>query len=287
MNMKPIRWGDNDHYFGPCTYARGMEYSPLAVVLRSGGDNENYAGCSMRLSGFGHTFIVALPPIIRPWREKVTVSSWNAEMTARLGRDWYWNVDRREYGFSYSDGFLQVFLGRQTNDSSTTQSWAKFLPWTQWRHVRRSFYGLEGNHFATLSDSGVSALIDIGLWEREKAMEVATPTVTFLIFDFDGELVSVETRMEEREWRFGTGWFKWLSIFRSPRVSRSLDLEFSKEVGERKGSWKGGTLGHSIEMLPGELHEAAFKRYCSLHNMTFIKEQVGSQGGIWRRHLGG
>ena len=25
---------------------------------------------------------------------------------------------------------------------------------------------------------------------------------------------------------------------------------------------KGGTVGHSIDMLPGELHEAAFRRYC-------------------------
>lgn len=32
--------------------------------------------------------------------------------------------------------------------------------------------------------------------------------------------------------------------------------------GPEKGSWKGGTIGHSIEMLPDELHEAAFRRYC-------------------------
>lgn len=44
--------------------------------------------------------------------------------------------------------------------------------------------------------------------------------------------------------------------------SRNLDLRFSGETGREKGSWKGGTIGTSIEMRPGELHEAAFRRYC-------------------------
>lgn len=70
------------------------------------------------------------------------------------------------------------------------------------------------------------------------------------------------THIEEREWKFGTGWFRWLSWFRKPKVSRSLDIRFSEEVGKDKGSWKGGKVGHGIDMLPGELHEAAFRRYC-------------------------
>lgn len=54
-------------------------------------------------------------------------------------------------------------------------------------------------------------------------------------------------------------------------ICDTLDLEFSSEVGRRKGSWKGGTLGHGIEMLPGELHEAAFRRYCAQNDLTFVK----------------
>ena len=77
-------------------------------------------------------------------------------------------------------------------------------------------------------------------------------------------------KQEEREWHFGTGWFKWLSWFRPRKIRRSLDLRFSGETGDRKGSWKGGTLGHSINMLAGEMHELAFRRYCLEHKMTFI-----------------
>ena len=56
--------------------------------------------------------------------------------------------------------------------------------------------------------------------------------------------------------------FAWLSIFRRAKIRRSLSLTFSEEVGPEKGSWKGGLMGTGIEMLPGELHEAAFRRYC-------------------------
>jgi hypothetical protein len=50
-------------------------------------------------------------------------------------------------------------------------------------------------------------------------------------------------------------------------------MRFSSEVGERKGSWKGGTIGHSITLLPNELHEAGFRRYCEKEGLKFIGEK--------------
>lgn len=263
------RWGDNDHYFGPLTYARSERggYRPLAVILGSGCDE--YPGASLRISGFGHTVILALPQFVcRPYREKVTAKYWDEATIKRMGRDWYLAIDEREYGFSLSDGHLSLYLGRQTMDSGTEQRWGYFLPWTQWRHVRHSFYGLDGEHVATLPK--VVGRYGSGQWEERLAITDATPTASFEFEDFDGERITATTRIEEREWRAGTGRFKWLSLFRKPRVRRSLDLQFSAEVGKRKGSWKGGTVGHGIDMLPGELHEAAFRRYCEQEGLTFI-----------------
>jgi hypothetical protein len=113
-------------------------------------------------------------------------------------------------------------------------------------------------------------------WDARRKLETACPAPRFDFLDFDGERITATTRIEEREWRLGEGRFKWLSIFRRPKVCRSLDLQFSSEVGRRKGSWKGGTIGHSIDMLPGELHEAAFRRYCAKEGLTFI-EQIGGE----------
>jgi len=125
------------------------------------------------------------------------------------------------------------------------------------RQVRSSLYGLNGEFFATLPHSRLG--YD---YEKSKKIEESCPTVKFEFDDYDGQRIIVTTKIEEREWHFGTGWFKWLSWFRKPKISRSLDLRFSDEVGPEEGSWKGGTIGHSIEMMDDELHEAAFRRYC-------------------------
>lgn len=267
MMTRRIRWGDNDRYFGPFTFARDTFYRPFAVVLSSG-DGDEHPRCSLRISGFGRTLIVALPPLIHPWRNWVDTSRYEWSRGPGGG---YWDTGAREYGFTLYDGHLSIALGRVTNDSSTEQRWGCFLPWTQWRHVRRSLYGLDGEHVWTEPPQKGKGY-NPAHWDATQAAEEACPTRSFAFLDYDGERLTVRSRIEEREWRFGTGRFKWLSLFRSPKVSRSLDLRFSGETGSRKGSWKGGTIGHSIEMLPDELHEAAFRRYCQEHGMTFIAE---------------
>jgi hypothetical protein len=270
MTHTYLRWSDNDYRLGPFLYARDRgSYRPLALMLSSAGEEDRV--CQLRLSAFGHTFIVALPPIIRPWRRWVDLSKYEWAQKDG-GPQGYWDVHRREYGASLNEGFLSVHFGAQTGDSRTTQDWCWFLPWTQWRHVRRSFYGLEGEHYATEWDGGPWPRDDVAWqkrWDAIKAMEDGCPSCTFAFTDYDGEALTARTRIEEREWRFGTGWFKWLSAFRKPKISRDLDIRFSGETGKRKGSWKGGTVGHSIEMLPGELHESAFRRYCEKHEMVF------------------
>jgi hypothetical protein len=231
-------------------------------VELSSGDGDEYPGCRLSIQLRHWHIRVNLPPIIKPYAEKVIASTWDAATVERLGRNWYWHYDERAYGVSLVDGHFSIHYGRRTMDSSTEQRWSCFLPWTQWRHVRTSTYGLDGRHFFT-EPKGSD-------FRAYHAAVNATPSRTFAFRDFDGEQIEAKARIEEREWRFGEGWFRWLSLFRSPKVSRSLNLEFSAEVGPRKGSWKGGTVGHSIEMQPGELHESAFRRYCEQHKLTFI-----------------
>lgn len=267
--MRPyqaVRWGDNDKRLGPFVYNSESSHQPIAIVLRSSGDSEDWQVCTLRISAFRRTLIIALPPIVQPERTRVYPTSWDADTIARLGRDWYENATPRQYGFACSDGHLSVYFGRETHDSSTEQRWGCFLPWTQWRHVRHSFYDLRGAH---LYDEPQARCRLGDEYDARRAREATVPTVTFAFKDFDGEALTAITKIEEREWRFGTGWFKWLSLFRSPRIVRSLDIAFSNETGKRKGSWKGGTIGHSITMQPNELHEQAFRRYCVEHTMTF------------------
>ena len=263
------RWSNHDRYWGPFTFSRDKDqYRPMVVVLGSGDGNEGEdPGNSLRVSFLGYTIITILPSIIRPYKTKVVpLSAWSAETVERLGRNYYWHVDKKEYGFSYYDGFLQVFHGRQTHDSTTDKTWGYFLPWTQWRHYRYSTYDLHDKLHATLLESEITS------WEQKSAITKNTPCRSFLFTDYDGEVIAARTILEEREAKFGTGWFEWLSWFKKPRIHRVLGIDFSSEIGRGKGSWKGGITGTGIETLPGELHERAFRRYCTLNRLTFNEE---------------
>lgn len=251
------RLTDNDTHWGFVDIgARHKDWRPLATSLESGDDENN--GCGIYLRALGWTVRIRLPAVIRPWREWVDLS--RHEWAHSSG---YWDIHRRAYGISLSDGFLQLFLGPQTGDSTTTKSKSWFLPWTQWRHVRHSLYGLDGQHHWTHKSNK---------WGQYQAALDAVPKVVFDLEDHDGERVRATTHIEEREWRFGDGWFKWLSLFRKPRIKRSLSIEFNSEVGGDKGSWKGGVMGTGIDMVPGELHEQAIRRYCAQEH----RSKVGS-----------
>lgn len=271
------RLTDNDTNFGPLTIGeRDKKWRPIYVVLCSGDDE--YPGCHIMLRALGWSVRVALPQILKPYRNWVSTGHYE---WAKTPNDGYWDVHGREYGFSLSDGFLQFYLGPQTHDSITTKSWSVFLPWKQWRHIRHSLFDDQGKHFWTEWDRPRGFKFR-DAWASRTAVKDACPAVSFEIDDYDGQRIRVTTRIEEREWRFGTGWFRWLSLFRSDKVRRSLDIEFDKETGPEKGSWKGGTLGTGIEMQPGELHEEAFKRYCAEeHRSKYQRYRVTFVGRVW------
>lgn len=230
----------------------------------SSGDGEDDKGCALRFTGFGWWLSIPLPPVIKPYRHWVDTSKY--EWSGPNGG--YWDTDRREFGVSLFDNHFSVRYGRQADDSSIDRQWGTFVPWMDWRFVRMSYYGIDGEHVWT--EPHRTGPESNEQWEERQSKIKAVPTVTFDFTDFDGEAIQATTRIKEWQWKFGTGWFRWLSLFRRDKVRRSLDLHFSKETGKRKGSWKGGTIGHSIDMLPGELHEAAFRRYCAENAMTFV-----------------
>ena len=268
--MKAIRWSDHDRSFGPFTYARDRKgYQPLGFELDTS-DADDYPGCRVRVSGFGHTLILALPAIMKPHRTWVDTSHYEWSKGPGSG---YWDIHRREYGVMFIEGAIHFHFGAQTHDSETDKTKVWFLPWRRFRHIRRSLYGLRGELVADLPEHS-TWMGHPHRWNVEQAIIAVCPTVKFEFADYDGQRLIATSRIEEREWARGTGYFKWLSLFRRNQVCRSLDISFSGETGKRKGSWKGGTIGHSIDMLSGELHEAAFRRYCEQHQMTFVGSVV-------------
>ena len=67
---------------------------------------------------------------------------------------------------------------------------------------------------------------------------------------------------EYREWR--PKWLTWTSLFANKK--NYIEIKFDKEVGSRKGSWKGGVVGTSYNMNPHENTVDCFER--------MVKEKV-------------
>lgn len=259
--FKHRRWSDNDKHLGPLLYSRDRGSKRWGVVAISGGGDEDAKSCHLRMHAVGHTLICDLPPIIKPWRQWIDMTKYDWHKGPSKG---YWDVHATEYGFVCGEGFLQVFLGPQTGDSTTTKSWCTHLPWTQWHFHRHAFFGLDGELLREWVEPRRRKRDGSGIdrFKEQYDFKETMPKVAFEFDDFDGQRITATTRIEQRDYTFGEGWFQWLRFFRRDMVRRSLDIDFSAEVGPEKGSWKGGTMGHSIDMLPGELHEAAFRRYC-------------------------
>lgn len=72
--------------------------------------------------------------------------------------------------------------------------------------------------------------------------------------DVQERTATIEIHEAERRRR----WLMWCPWF--ARVSRSIDIKFSDEVGERAGSWKGGCIGCGWDLLPGETPEQSLRR---------------------------
>lgn len=260
--MRHISWAgsDKDRHLGPFTYVIEGRSSQWGFVATSADDEDRPANLRLHLHKL--TILCRLPDwMIKPYREKVEARSWDAETVQRLGRNWYWQVDERSFGVTTSEGTAFLKYGRQTGDSTTDRSKCFFYPWREWRVVRDDLYDDNGQFFAALHGKD---------WKVRHPLQDACPRASFRFADFDGEEITASCYIEEWDRKIGTGRFKWLSLFRRKQSRRSLKISFSAEVGKRKGSWKGGTLGHSIEMMPGELHEPAFRRYCLENDLKFL-----------------
>lgn len=94
--------------------------------------------------------------------------------------------------------------------------------------------------------------------------------IQFVFYDgFDNEKITATVYRERRTWTKGTSWMSWLKYVTKPIIHDSLSFSFSQEVGSKKGSWKGGTTGHGIDVEDGETVMDACIRYCKNQGHRF------------------
>lgn len=142
--------------------------------------------------------------------------------------------------------------GLSTCDNSVHVSWGHRskcfdVPWSTWVRVSQEVRRADG-----------SWVPYVGIWERGKQQDgrhVETHSYRYMLQS--GEVQErTATIYVERERRK----LKLLRLLPFARTTHYIEVQFSDEVGERSGSWKGGTIGCAYEMRPDETPRECLKR---------------------------
>lgn len=259
--MRRYRWGDHDRHLGPITYTSRSTFQAVGFRLRSRGDDDDEDGLTVFGVHLGHVAVFMTVPhwVLRPAREWVDTSNF----VGAGGPGGYWQTWPREVGVLLTRSgavgerydTIHVDYGRQTHSSTTTRSWTCFLAWQSMRLVRTTLLtptlDVHDEKLEPLdpwTPRWLRKLLGVKHTSRSydhdarRRLEDTCPRYVYRMRDFDGEEVYVHARLEEREWRRGEGCLQWLGPLCRPVVLQTVDLDFSREVGRRKDSWKGGTL---------------------------------------------
>lgn len=204
-------------------------------------------------------------------------------------REYGFGVMLPEYIFYYKWHYVSNFSYHKTKNKGIYRMYSAFWGLDSTRRTKHELLNLDGSLFKDITNL---------CWDETRAIETTQPKIVFNFLDYDNEENEVTcTRSRSIYSRGHTSYIKnkfisksliWImSLFVKPKVYDTLDLKFKHEIGPRKGSWKGGVVGHSVNILPSEDISDTFKRYCSQpklrasynkdqHNMKYIgvKEDI-------------
>lgn len=253
-------------------YAKS-DYWSFALTLSNPGEyyeSEDYRTnyCNLHFALFGHSWWFRIPELFKPRKKWVDTSKHQWSKNPDGG---YWDYIQRSYGITISEETVHISYGIQPGDwyrddpKNSDHTKLFWIPWKNMTYQHEELFTPDWKSYALLNEpaKGVSFEQRQEVWELHRRIKENVPKIKFKFNDYDGEEIIATCYISKRMWRHGISWCKWIGYIRKPLVKYTLDLDFSKETGYNKGSWKGGTTGHSVEMKYGESPLEAFKRYGS------------------------
>lgn len=229
---------------------------------------------------FGWGFRLLLPQLINPVAVKVAASHWPPETIARIGRDYYYSYFNREWGFTIHENYFQLMWGVQGASEwnfpsmlMKEKSWSCLIPWLSYRPTAHQVFDGDGQlvweeQFQNTQQAKENNAKRFDLTQQLTHRQ-------YLVEDSDGEEIVVRVHQEFRKWERGTSWCSWLSWFMKGIKHRTIELEFTKEIGQRKGSWKGGLIATGYKMLPNETIDVCVERFFKEKSKTDDRDLKG------------
>ncbi len=247
--------------------------SSWGITCRSkGDDNENFI--LLWLGSVVYTFYFDwffLKPYIYTWKYNDTVHN---NMMAAKEISFVIHAGKEDGFISFQYGadrdFLMADNKKRENIKhipTVSKMWA--IPWKQSKFAKHILLNIDGSVYVELDKS--ASTLD-GAWFNNPWDYPGHERIRFTFRDgHDNELITAIVYREKRVWTKGVSWMSWLKYVTKPIVHDSIDLNFDKEVGSRKGSWKGGTMGHGAEVRGNEGTLGSCIRYCEEHGHHFIE----------------
>lgn len=163
----------------------------------------------------------------------------------------YGDCDAPSYGIQIHSNTLWIMKGGNGNMGGGSKWWTWDIPFFTYNHVRHQVECKDGLMRDAKAISGTG---------RDWIPVMCSPLVNIHEYEYtdsyDGEKIPCKFWIEEREWR--PKWLTWTGLFK--HTKRYIEIQFEKEVGKEKGSWKGGVMGCSYNLKNGETALDCLKR---------------------------
>ena len=181
---------------------------------------------------------------------------------------------KSKYNDEFNSPSYEIYIFEKT---LTVRWWMKTLIWWQlpfitWEHMKH-----KAECHINVYNPEILGYISTKILETKEKIYQENETINKItipyIDSYDGTVVNATVWKEYRIWK--RKWLTWLP-FKEPETcldktlpkwlwwteSRRdyIEIEFDKEVGRKKGTWKGGVLGCSYDLKPGETAEECLKR---------------------------
>lgn len=171
---------------------------------------------------------------------------------------WTDECDPPKWGIGYHNQTFWIYRGGKGNMNGGTKWWTINMPWAyDW--VRTSCLRKDGKwEHDTILPILTNYPRRKHFWEDQwkEVLWSETHPYTYILKNGTVQERTATLHLEEREWRPRA--LKWTSLFK--KISRSIKIDFDDEIGERTGSWKGGTVGCSYDIIDPELPVQCLKR---------------------------
>jgi hypothetical protein len=182
-----------------------------------------------------------LPNIIPPYKKRVK-GSYIGGNDKLVNYD-YEQIIPRQYGFYLDQEFICFYYGINAGESNIDQKISFTLPWLDQTYVKKEYYNLDGTVYTSVPHiNGINS----PFWDICREIEQTIPKIKFTFNDFDGEEVEGECFLVKQFYTRGSGLFKWLKYITKTKGFLRAEVNYNKEVGQKKNSWKGGTLSCSF-----------------------------------------